>query len=272
MARARPRRCAWCSTSSARPRAGSRCSAAPPGRANARDIGFLPEERGLYRQMTAIDTIVYFGRLKGMTAARCARRGPRAARPFRPWRQRALDHRQAVQGHGAEGPARDRARQPAAAADPRRALLGPRSGQPGPARRRDPAAFGATARRSSSRPMSCSMPSGCATGCCCSRAGRKKFEGTLDEARGAVAGAAVGRRRASRWRRSHGRQELRSRAASRRTTAGSIGTSSSSPASRPATCSSCAPSDGFPLRRFDQRRASLHDVFLHLVGAAEARP
>ena len=39
-----------------------------PGRENASEIGFLPEERGLYRQMTAIDTIVYFGRLKGMTA------------------------------------------------------------------------------------------------------------------------------------------------------------------------------------------------------------
>lgn len=39
-----------------------------PGRAHARDIGFLPEERGLYRSMTATDTIVYFGRLKGMTA------------------------------------------------------------------------------------------------------------------------------------------------------------------------------------------------------------
>jgi ABC-2 type transport system ATP-binding protein len=40
-----------------------------PGRANAPQVGFLPEERGLYRQMTALDTIVYFGRLKGMTAA-----------------------------------------------------------------------------------------------------------------------------------------------------------------------------------------------------------
>src|SRR3954447_25376199 len=40
-----------------------------PGRENAADIGFLPEERGLYRQMTALDTIVYFGRLKGMTAS-----------------------------------------------------------------------------------------------------------------------------------------------------------------------------------------------------------
>jgi ABC-2 type transport system ATP-binding protein len=38
-----------------------------PGRANVANIGFLPEERGLYRQMTALDTITYFGRLKGMT-------------------------------------------------------------------------------------------------------------------------------------------------------------------------------------------------------------
>jgi ABC-2 type transport system ATP-binding protein len=40
-----------------------------PGRENASEIGFLPEERGLYRQMTALDTITYFGRLKGMTSA-----------------------------------------------------------------------------------------------------------------------------------------------------------------------------------------------------------
>ena len=41
---------------------------APPSRENAAAIGFLPEERGLYRRMTALDTIVYFGRLKRMEA------------------------------------------------------------------------------------------------------------------------------------------------------------------------------------------------------------
>jgi len=46
-----------------------------PGRGNAADIGFLPEERGLYRAMTAIDTIVYFGRLKGLKAADARREG-----------------------------------------------------------------------------------------------------------------------------------------------------------------------------------------------------
>jgi ABC-2 type transport system ATP-binding protein len=46
-----------------------------PGRVNAPEIGFLPEERGLYRQMTALDTIAYFGRLKGMDAADAKREG-----------------------------------------------------------------------------------------------------------------------------------------------------------------------------------------------------
>ncbi len=46
-----------------------------PGRENSADLGFLPEERGLYRNMKAIDTIVYFGRLKGMSAADARREG-----------------------------------------------------------------------------------------------------------------------------------------------------------------------------------------------------
>jgi len=44
-----------------------------PSRANAPQLGFLPEERGLYRLMTVTDTVVYFGRLKGMTAADAVR-------------------------------------------------------------------------------------------------------------------------------------------------------------------------------------------------------
>ncbi len=37
-----------------------------PGRRGGGEIGFLPEERGLYRQMTVLETVIYFGRLKGM--------------------------------------------------------------------------------------------------------------------------------------------------------------------------------------------------------------
>src|ERR1700753_314934 len=40
-----------------------------PARENACDIGFLPEERGLYRLMTVLDTVIYFGRLKGLSSA-----------------------------------------------------------------------------------------------------------------------------------------------------------------------------------------------------------
>jgi len=40
-----------------------------PGRENAGLIGFLPEERGLYRLMSVLDTVIYFGRLKGMSTA-----------------------------------------------------------------------------------------------------------------------------------------------------------------------------------------------------------
>ncbi|GGD63177.1 ATP-binding cassette domain-containing protein [Erythrobacter arachoides] len=40
----------------------------PPSRENAAAIGFLPEERGLYKKMSVLDTIVYFGRLKRMEA------------------------------------------------------------------------------------------------------------------------------------------------------------------------------------------------------------
>jgi ABC-2 type transport system ATP-binding protein len=44
-----------------------------PGRDQARLIGFLPEERGLYRQMTVLGVIVYFGRLKGLSGAAARR-------------------------------------------------------------------------------------------------------------------------------------------------------------------------------------------------------
>jgi ABC-2 type transport system ATP-binding protein len=38
-----------------------------PGLERAADIGFLPEERGLYRGMTCLDVVSYFGMLKGLS-------------------------------------------------------------------------------------------------------------------------------------------------------------------------------------------------------------
>src|SRR5882757_186710 len=46
----------------------------PPGRAVQRRIGYLPEERGLYRRMSAFDTVFYFAKLKGMSARKARAR------------------------------------------------------------------------------------------------------------------------------------------------------------------------------------------------------
>jgi ABC-2 type transport system ATP-binding protein len=42
---------------------------APVGGPRKRDVGYLPEERGLYRSDRVIETLAYFGRLKGMKPA-----------------------------------------------------------------------------------------------------------------------------------------------------------------------------------------------------------
>ena len=46
----------------------------PPGRAVQHRIGYLPEERGLYKRMTALETIIYFARLKGLWASSARKR------------------------------------------------------------------------------------------------------------------------------------------------------------------------------------------------------
>lgn len=47
---------------------------APPRLEALRGVGFLPEERGLYKKMSARNTIAYFARLKGMTASQAKAR------------------------------------------------------------------------------------------------------------------------------------------------------------------------------------------------------
>lgn len=46
----------------------------PPGLAVQHRIGYLPEERGLYRKMKVLDHLVFFGELKRMSAADAKRR------------------------------------------------------------------------------------------------------------------------------------------------------------------------------------------------------
>ncbi len=242
-----------------------------PGRANAPDIGFLPEERGLYRQMTALDTITYFGRLKGMTAARReARRAPALLDRFGLAANITLDRRQAVEGHGAEGPARHRARQPAAPADPRRAVLRARSGQPGAARGRDPARFGGglDGRLLHPRDAACRAPVRPAAAARARAARNSKARSTRRAPsfrRGCRSSPSRTRPTLAGVESADGPRRGRGRLAP-------LGRAPRSPASRPATCSNAASPSNSRCGASNSVHASLHDVFVHIVGAAEARP
>ena len=45
----------------------------------SRNVGYLPEERGLYQSMRAVDTIAFMGALRGMPLKEAARKGSRIA-------------------------------------------------------------------------------------------------------------------------------------------------------------------------------------------------
>jgi ABC-2 type transport system ATP-binding protein len=240
----------------------------PPGRANAPDIGFLPEERGLYRQMTALDTITYFGRLKGMTAADARREGAALLDRF----GLAANTRSTVDKLS-KGMAQKVQLATAIFNQPKLLILDePFSGL-------DPVNQGLLEdeiRRMSAAGSTIVFSTHVMQHAerLCDRLlllarGRKKFEGTLEQARAqlptrlsviakqdpsTLAGveSATDRGEAEEgWR----RWDVRL-----------------APGIAPGDVLEQCVAKGFPLRRFEQQLASLHDVFVHLVGAAEAQP
>jgi ABC-2 type transport system ATP-binding protein len=240
----------------------------PPGRENARDIGFLPEERGLYRQMTALDTIVYFGRLKGMTPQDARTEGLALLDRFG-----LGDNARSTIDKLSKGMAQKVQLATAVVNRPRLLILDePFSGLDPVNQRlleeeiRRASANGATVVFSTHVMQHAERL--CDKLLLLAR-GRKKFEGTLDEARAQL--------------------PARLSVVAQKSLASLEGVKSCEPVG--------AASDGWqewdvelnpgvaagdvlqlctersiPLRRFDERRASLHDVFLQIVGPAEARP
>ena len=105
--------------------------------AAARDrVGYLPEERGLYKQMPVRRLLTYYGELKGGRRADVAARGRLVARAARPARRGRQEGAGALEGHVAEGPVHRHRRRAPGPGDPRRAVLRARSGQPRRAARR----------------------------------------------------------------------------------------------------------------------------------------
>lgn len=239
-----------------------------PGRANAPDIGFLPEERGLYRQMTALDTIAYFGRLKGMAPADAKREGAALLDRF----GLAANSKMTVDKLS-KGMAQKVQLATALVNRPRLLILDePFSGL-------DPVNQGLLEEEI--RRMS-------ATGSTvvfsthvmqhaerlCDRLlllakGRKKFEGTLEEARCELPArlALIARNDPSKLAGVESAEEVGEAEPGWRRWDVRL-----TPGIAPGDLLERCVAEQFPLRRFEQYHASLHDVFVHIVGSAEAHP
>ncbi|MBX7482278.1 ABC transporter ATP-binding protein [Qipengyuania qiaonensis] len=234
-----------------------------PDRRNAQAIGFLPEERGLYAGMSAIDTIVYFGRLKGMKAAEAHSRGMDLLARF----DLAGRARSDI-GDMSKGMAQKVQLATSLVNDPALLMLDePFSGL-------DPVNQGLledeilrASRRGAAVIFSTHVMQHAERLCdrlLLLRNGRKRFEGTLDEARAALPARLIataktdlsqvlGVARAERGEtRSDGWQDW---------------TLHLSDGVDPAAVLEHCSSNAIALRRWDEHRASLHDVFVQLVGA-----
>lgn len=232
-----------------------------PGRENAAEIGFLPEERGLYRRMSVIDTIVYFGRLKGMEAAAAKASAERLIERFglAEWTKSMVEKLSKGMSQKVQVAA-------AMVNNPRLLILDEPFSGLDPVNQQvledlvlEMAKAGSTvvfsthimqqAERLTNHIVLLSR-------------GRKVFEGTQDEARATLPG----------------RLTLTSQndpsslpgVASATRTSGADGWSSwqvsMKPGVAPAELLQACTSGGFALRGFESHRPSLHDVFIHLVG------
>ena len=238
-----------------------------PGRANAPEIGFLPEERGLYRQMTALDTITYFGRLKGMTPADARAEGA------------ALLDRFGLAGNAkttvdklSKGMAQKVQLATALVNSPRLLILDePFSGL-------DPVNQGLLEdeiRRISATGSTVVFSTHVMQHAerLCDRLlllarGRKKFEGTLGEARAELPARLALAAKSD---------PTRIEGVESATDEGEAESGWHNwdvrlkPGVAPGDVLERCISDQFPLRRFEQLHASLHDIFVHIVGSAEVR-
>ncbi|GAA4000277.1 ABC transporter ATP-binding protein [Sphingomonas humi] len=236
-----------------------------PGRENAPFLGFLPEERGLYRTMSAIDTIVYFGRLKGMSAGDARTEGLALLDRFG-----LSANAKSTMDKLSKGMAQKVQLATAVVNSPRLLILDEPFSGLDPVNQglledeiRNASATGATVVFSTHVMQHAER--------LCDRLlllarGRKKFEGNLDEARALL--------------------PARLNVTARQQLDGLPGVADCSggpdtgdgwrdyavtlePGATAGGLLEYCTTNGIALRRFEERRASLHDVFLHMVGSGE---
>ena len=240
----------------------------PPGRATSARLGFLPEERGLYRSMSAIDTIVYFARLKGMTAADARREGlvlldrfglGAFAKTTVDKLSKGMAQKVQLATSIVNKPDLLILDEPFSGLDPvNQGLL--EDEIVGAAKGGAAVVFSTHVMQHAER--------------LCDRLlflahGRKQFEGTQDGARATlpVRLTLVAQHSPATLPGVEGATET-----------GAVGDGwhawdvRLAPGGDPADLLEQCTAQGFALRGFEQHRASMHDVFLHIVGGAEARP
>ena len=233
-----------------------------PDRRQAAAIGFLPEERGLYSGMSAIETIVYFGRLKGMDAGLARARGMDLLERFDLGERAKSDI-----GDMSKGMAQKVQLATALVNEPELLMLDePFSGL-------DPVNQGLleneilrASQRGAAVIFSTHVMQHAERLCdrlLLLRKGRKRFEGTLDEARAQlpISLTAVAR------------NDLSSLHGVARADAGNPAADgwrewqvALEPGVSPASVLEHCTANGIGLRRWDERRATLHDIFVELVG------
>ena len=76
----------------------------PFERKSLNKVGYLPEERGLYKKMKILDQLVFLGELHGMTAGAAQAKGHRVVQAAGDRRLAAEKGGRAFQGHAAEDP------------------------------------------------------------------------------------------------------------------------------------------------------------------------
>lgn len=241
---------------------------ATPDRRVAARIGFLPEERGLYASMSAIDTIVYFGRLKGLSEGLARSRGLELLERF------DLAARAKSQiGDMSKGMAQKVQLATALVNEPDLLMLDePFSGL-------DPVNQGLleneilrAAQRGAAVIFSTHVMQHAERLCdrlLLLRKGRKRFEGTIAEARAQLPAklTAVAKADLSGLPGVISAQGAAADGAEWREWALSL-----APGIDPGAVLEHCSSQGIALRRWDHHQASLHDVFVQLVGAEEVKP
>lgn len=235
-----------------------------PGRENAAEIGFLPEERGLYRRMSVIDTIVYFGQIKGMELSAAKKEAERLIERFGlgEWTKSMVEKLSKGMSQKVQVAA-------AMVNKPKLLILDEPFSGLDPVNQKvledlvvEMAEAGSTvvfsthimqhAERLTDRIVLLAR-------------GRKVFEGTQEEARNAL----PGRLRLESQNDPSGLPGVASAQRSETDQGWTSWEVSLAPGTTPGHLLQVCTAQGFALRAFESHRPSLHDVFIHLVGGEQ---